>query len=174
MRKLGLFTTLCLAAFLTGSADAQRTPIKIYIAPSDPSPQVSGSGRITAVAVDPSDSAGTVYRRLNGAYVIVSSDGSTSPVGVLAGQTVRVRIASTNNQGVLLRKSSVPGSFEIPCDGRTPVPAIGVETSSLTVTGEVSDTAFDWQTEESWKGTCRLMVVELSDRRDYAIKVRFH
>ena len=174
MRKPALFTALCFVALLSGSAMAQRAPIKIYLAPSDPSPDVRVSGRITSVAVDPSDNAGTVYRRVNGKFVMVPTGDPSGPVSVLAGRTIRLRIASANNQGPLLQKSSVPGSFEVPCDGSPTTPVTGVSTSSLIVTGEVSDTAFNWQTEESWKGTCRMTVVELTDRREYAIKVSFN
>jgi hypothetical protein len=172
MKNLFLLAVLVgsVTAFV-GSAEAQRVRLHIYLAPSDPSP-VRVSGRITSVAVDPGDPA-TVYRWDGGRFKRLSAGSSTEPVAFPAGRTARIHIDPTDNGGPLVRKSSVPISYEVPCGGEPPAPATGVTTSSLTMTGEVVDTDFNWQTEQSWKGTCRMMVVELTDRREYAIKVRF-
>src|SRR5215211_7102274 len=46
-------------------------------------------------------SAATIYRNVNGTWMKLSSDVVVGP-SVLAGQTVRLRIATTNNRGMLI------------------------------------------------------------------------
>jgi hypothetical protein len=170
MRNFTLSVVLAVGV-LAVTAVGQTPRLKIFIAPSDPAPSQI-SGRVTSVAVDPGDPV-IVYRITAGDYPMVS-DPATAQASVLAGQTVRLRIATANNRGHLLLKSSVPVSYAVPCEGPPRPPAVGVETSDLIITGIVSDTAFNWKTEAAWKGTCRVMVIELVDRWEYAIKVRFN
>jgi hypothetical protein len=128
-----------------------------------------------------------IFRNVNGNWVQLSSRAAAN-TSAFAGQTIRLRIASTNNRGKLIVgvdnvKTSDPlggrlyvatdvGVYQVPCEG--PATRIGVVSGSqLTVSGTVSDPILIWKTKKEWRGTCRMLAVKLRDGTEVLAKVRF-
>lgn len=170
MKNFTFSVVLGLVGLFACSAMGQA-PLKIYFESLD-SARSPVSGKVTSVSVDPADPV-TVYRVTAGDYQL-ASDAAIEPVGVAAGQTIRLRIATVNNRGHRLLKTSTPISYAAPCSVTPEPPALEDPTPTLTLTGVVSDTAFSWKSDPSWTGTCRVIIFELTDRWEYAIKVRFN
>lgn len=129
-----------------------------------------------------------IFRNVNGNWVQLSSSAGES-TSAWAGQTIRLRIASTNNRGMLIlgvdnaRRRVGPnggmlfvatdvGVYQVPCDGAGT--RMGVDAGSqLTISGTVSDPILNWKTKKEWRGTCRLLAVKLRDGTEVRAKVRF-
>lgn len=123
-----------------------------------------------------------------GPWTLISTSAGAKPV-VLAGKTIRLRIATANNRGQMIVgvdnatvRSGAPngrlylatdvGVYQVPCDGTART--IGVDSGSqLTITGSISDPVLNWKTEKEWSGTCRMMTVKLRDGREASATVRF-
>ena len=96
-------------------------------------------------------------------------------VRAVAGRTVRLRFAATNNQGILAMWG-IPLSPDIcsPTNPFSPAAAAtqgrGLFTLSTDHTGSLE---FEATTEVAWKGTCRILNVKLSDGSQHVGRVFF-
>jgi uncharacterized protein len=84
-----------------------------------------------------------------------------------AGQVVSVRFSLNGNQGLDVLAPGYPRSRQVPCDSTTPVratePTANPGNAGLTFDPATGIYTYPWQTSRSWAGTCRQLVVELSD-----------
>jgi hypothetical protein len=129
-----------------------------------------------------------IFRNVGGSWVQLSSDVAVGPSAV-AGQTIRLRIAATNNRGRLLvgvDDVDIParspggklyvatnvGVYQVPCEGSA-TRSGGVPGAQLTLNGTSSDATPSWKTEKDWRGTCRMLVVKLRDGNEVRARIRF-
>jgi predicted extracellular nuclease len=84
-----------------------------------------------------------------------------------AGQVVPVRFSLNGNQGLDVFAPGYPRSRQVPCDSTAPVtatePTASPGNAGLTFNPDTGTYTYPWQTSKSWAGTCRQLVVELSD-----------
>lgn len=180
MRIKLIFLSLCATVALWSSISAQtidqssgtHTFVAHIAVLPDSNRHVRVSGRITAVASDPSDPS--VGR---GAWNLLSFD-TTTPTVIPAGKTIRLRIASTNNRGQMSSEGIFVFTRPVGCEGEagsgSSRSVIGADASSrLTVSGVVGDSVlFDWRTKPSWKGGCQMLVIARPNGEEFRTKLR--
>jgi hypothetical protein len=94
-----------------------------------------------------------------------------------AGSAIPVKFSLGGNKGLNIFAGGYPISKKIPCDTTAVMDDI-----ELTVTAGSSSLAYDplagqyiyvWKTEKSWVGTCRQLIVKLSDGTEHIAYFRF-
>ena len=139
-----------------------------------------------SVTCHATDNAGNTYdKSVN--YTVQSGfnfSGFFSPVDNLpiinnsnAGQAIPLKFSLGGYQGLNIFAPGYPASGQIACDANAPSDDIeetanpgGSSLTYDTVSGRYS---YTWKTEKSWKGTCRMLVVRLSDGTDHFAKFKF-
>ena len=116
-----------------------------------------------------------------GVYVGLSPVSPTSGpvyspnVSAFAGQTVRLRIAATNNRGTLLLWG-IPTSPSI-CSPSSPFSTSAAATQGrgvfLLSTSRSGPTVLNAATDPAWKGTCRILTVRLGDGSQHIGRIFF-
>lgn len=96
---------------------------------------------------------------------------------VKAGSAVPVKFSLNGNQGLNIFAAGFPSSVPVTCAVGEPIGTID-ETVSAGGSGLSYDAATDtysyiWKTEKSWKGSCRLLRVKLTDSQTYTAKFQF-
>jgi serine protease AprX len=132
---------------------AAAAPVPYY-----PAPDVSRTFRIAW-------NFGGFFRPLDNGTLNVAQAGSAIPVKFTLG----------GDQGLAVTAAGYPRSAEIPCLSTLPVDAV-----EQTVTAGASSLSFGdgqyvyvWKTDEAWAGTCRQLVVKLSDNNEHRASFRF-
>ena len=86
---------------------------------------------------------------------------------VKAGQAIPVKFSLGGDQGLNIFAAGYPKSQTIACDTTAPVDGIEVTvtaaSSSLTYDPTTNQYTYVWKTQKSWAGTCRQLIVKLSD-----------
>jgi hypothetical protein len=94
-----------------------------------------------------------------------------------AGSAIAVKFGLGGYQGLSIFKPGYPASSPIPCDANTPSDeieeTINAGGSSLSYDAATGRYSYVWKTDKAWKGTCRLLIVRLSDGTDHFAKFRF-
>jgi hypothetical protein len=94
-----------------------------------------------------------------------------------AGKGVSVKFSLGGDQGMNILAAGYPVSQPIACDGVLPL-----DTIEQTVTASSSSLSYDpvtatyiykWKTERAWAGTCRQLVVKLSDGTEHMANFKF-
>jgi hypothetical protein len=143
----------------------------------------AGSKSVTCHATD---NAGNTYdKSVN--YTVQSGfnfTGFFAPVDNLptinnanAGQAIPLKFSLGGYQGMNIFAPGYPASGQVPCDANTPgadiEETVNPGGSSLTYDASTGRYSYAWKTEKAWKGTCRILVVRLSDGTDHFAKFRF-
>jgi hypothetical protein len=94
-----------------------------------------------------------------------------------AGSAIPVKFSLGGNQGLSILGAGSPASSPIPCDASDPG-AVIEETvnaggSGLSYDAATAQYTYVWKTDRAWKGTCRMLVVTLSDNSQHLAKFRF-
>jgi len=142
---------------------------------------VIGTYTITYTATDAAGNPATATRTVNVIYVFT---GFFSPVAnlptfnsVKAGQTIAVKFSLNGNQGLGIMAAGFPASQPINCDSSAPLSELeGTETSggsTLTYDSGSGQYHYNWKTEKSWAGTCRLLNVKLIDGTEHTALFKF-
>ena len=142
---------------------------------------VIGTYTLTYSATDASGNTGTETRTVN---VIYNFTGFFSPVSnppvlneVKAGQTVPVKFSLGGNQGLDIFFPGYPASQQISCSSNSPINVLEeTETSggsTLTYNSSTGTYQYNWKTEKSWAGTCRVLVVKLADGTEHVAYFKF-
>lgn len=138
----------------------------------------------TTVAVTATDSAGNIATGNFTVTVLHNFSGFLEPVDGLpalnfvnAGQAIPVKFSLSGNFGLNILASGYPISSEIPCADNEPG-AVIEETvvaggSSLSYDAVTDRYEYVWKTNKTWKNSCRIFVVRLSDGTDHFAKFRF-
>jgi hypothetical protein len=97
-----------------------------------------------------------------------------------AGSVVPVEFSLGGNLGLdVLKPSHSPSSQQISCDTGQPVqyaittPTSGPGDTALRYNQRQQRYTYLWETEESWAGTCRQLIVTLADGTQHRGNVRF-
>jgi hypothetical protein len=94
-----------------------------------------------------------------------------------AGSAIPVKFSLGGNQGLGIFAIGYPASSPIQCDASEPGAAIeetvNAGGSSVSYDAATDQYTYVWKTQRAWKGTCRMLVVRLSDNNQYLAKFRF-
>ena len=94
-----------------------------------------------------------------------------------AGSAIPVKFGLGGNQGLNIFAPGYPASSQIACDANAPgdeiEQTVNAGGSSLSYDPTTDRYTYTWKTDKAWKGTCRLLVVRLSDGTDHFAKFRF-
>lgn len=112
-----------------------------------------------------------VYKDLNGMWAAPSSDKATS---LFAGQIIRLKVLGAGDQESQISLGGPTQMYEVPCDsGSLMFAASEASTAQINTTGQIGDPIYNWYTERSWRGTCRLITVRLKDGSQHTAWFRF-
>jgi hypothetical protein len=124
---------------------------------------------VPAVSPDSSRSGGT--------WQLFARKVETSAIAFHAGQTVRLRIASTNNRGLLIFEGVLPATYQVGCDGDQPASlaasGFSVGKTSWSFNNQTNEYNYLWKTDKAWKGTCQMLNIRLKDGTNHRAKIRF-
>ncbi len=94
-----------------------------------------------------------------------------------AGSSIPVKFSLNGNQGLNILATGYPASSPIACNANEPGSVIeetvNAGGSSLTYNAAADQYIYVWKTIKAWKGTCRILVVRLSDGSDHYAKFSF-
>jgi YVTN family beta-propeller protein len=96
---------------------------------------------------------------------------------VKAGGTVPVKFSLNGDQGLDIFADGFPVSQEVSCDSELPsteVEETGTAGSSgLSYDADIDQYIYRWKTEKSWAGTCRQLIMKLSDDTEHVALFEF-
>ncbi len=119
-----------------------------------------------------------------GAYELVryNFEGFFQPVdnlavnGAKAGASIPVKFSLSGDQGLDIFAGGYPKSGPIACDSGAPSEIEETETagnSGLSYDATLDQYKYLWKTEKAWKGTCRQLILKLSDGSVHTANFRF-
>ena len=96
---------------------------------------------------------------------------------VNAGKGVPVKFSLSGNKGLDIFAANSPSSISINCDGSLPQAdieeTINAGGSSLSYDATLDVYIYVWKTQNSWKNTCRQLVVTLNDGTEHRASFKF-
>jgi len=96
---------------------------------------------------------------------------------VKAGSAIPVKFSLAGNQGLNIFATGYPKSVTIACDSSAPADAIDSTVnaggSSLSYDPLTNQYNYVWKTDKAWAGTCRQLVVKLTDGTSYYANFKF-
>ncbi|HEX3037283.1 MAG TPA: PxKF domain-containing protein [Thermodesulfobacteriota bacterium] len=96
---------------------------------------------------------------------------------VKAGSAIPVKFSLNGDQGLNIFAEGYPASQPITCDSSLPFDNIEVTvnagSSSLSYDAANDEYNYVWKTNKAWIGTCRRLIVRLSDGSDHVVNFRF-
>ena len=96
---------------------------------------------------------------------------------VTAGSAIPLKFSLGGYQGLNIFAAGYPASSQIPCEAGLPGDEIEETVnpggSSLSYDATTDRYTYVWRTNRAWRGTCRILVVRLSDGTDHFAKFRF-
>jgi hypothetical protein len=148
------------------------------------SPIDTGSVGSKSFTVNAADNAGNPASLTHNYSVIYNFSGFFQPVDnlptlntVKAGAGIAVKFSLSGNQGLNVLVAGYPISQPIACASGNPQDAI-----ETTVTASNSSLSYDlatdtytyvWKTNKSWTGSCRQLIVKLSDGTEHKANFKF-
>jgi hypothetical protein len=91
---------------------------------------------------------------------------------VKAGSAIPVKFSLGSNYGLNILAAGYPASVLIECSSTAPVDVIdqivSASSSGLTYDAMTGKYIYVWKTDKTWAGTCRQLVVKLSDGSSHA------
>jgi uncharacterized repeat protein (TIGR01451 family) len=96
---------------------------------------------------------------------------------VTAGKGVPVKFSLSGNKGLNIFAANSPSSVTINCDSSAPQDdieeTVNAGGSSLSYTASADQYNYVWKTENSWKNTCRQLVLRLNDGTEHKANFKF-
>jgi hypothetical protein len=96
---------------------------------------------------------------------------------VTAGAAVPVKFSLQGNHGLGIFAPGSPASSPIACSATEPgtiiEQTVTAGNSTLSYNASTDEYVYVWKTDRSWKGTCRMLVVTLSDGTEHQARFRF-
>ncbi|MCA1640416.1 MAG: DUF5011 domain-containing protein [Acidobacteria bacterium] len=140
-----------------------------------------GTTTVTSTATDDSGNTSSCSFTVT---VLYNFTGFFSPVGNLpvlnsvnAGRAVPLKFNLSGNKGLSIFAAGFPASQQVACSTSAPVSDLeGIVTSggsTLTYDAGSDQYHYNWKTENSWAGTCRLLVVKLNDGSEHKAQFKF-
>lgn len=141
-----------------------------------------GTYVITYTATDPSGNAAVPVTRT--VKVIYDFSGFFSPVNnpptinqMNAGRSIPVKFGLAGDQGLGIMAAGAPYSQQVSCSTSAPIADIeSTETpggSTLTYDAASNQYSYNWKTEKSWAGQCRVLTVALIDGTNHTAYFKF-
>ncbi|HEX7316862.1 MAG TPA: PxKF domain-containing protein [Pyrinomonadaceae bacterium] len=142
---------------------------------------VVGLYTITYTATDPSGNTQTATRTVQVGF---NFTGFFSPVNNLptinqmnAGRAIPVKFSLDGYQGMGIMAANSPYSQQVNCSTSAPIADVeATETSggsTLTYDSGSDQYHYNWKTEKSWAGTCRVLTVKLIDNTEHNAYFKF-
>jgi len=163
----------------TGTADSNI----VTVTTSPVSGSVFAAGT-TTVNVTATDGEGNTDTGSFTVTVLHNFSGFFQPVDnlpvlnvVTGGQAIPVKFSLSGNKGLNVFASLYPSSSQIACDANEPgnliEETVSAGGSSLSYDVATDQYIYVWKTQKTWKGTCRILVVRLTDGNNHFAKFRF-
>jgi hypothetical protein len=96
---------------------------------------------------------------------------------VNAGQAIPVKFSLSGNKGLAIFAAGYPASQPIACSSGSPTDAIEETVtaggSSLSYDATADQYSYVWKTDKAWKGTCRQLIVKLTDGTEHIAYFQF-
>ncbi len=136
----------------------------------------------TTVTVTATDANGNNGQATFTVTVLYNFTGFFSPVNnpptfnnVNAGRSIPLKFSLSGNKGLGIFAAGYPASQQIACDSSAPLSDLeGTETpGGSTLTYSPDQYHYNWKTESSWAGTCRVLVVKLNDGSEHTALFKF-
>ena len=136
----------------------------------------------TTVTASATDAAGNTASCTFTVTVLYNFTGFFSPVSNLptinnvnAGRAIPVKFSLSGNKGLGIMAAGYPASQQIACDSSAPISNLeGTETSGgSTLSYSPDQYHYNWKTESSWAGTCRVLIVKLNDGTEHTALFKF-
>ncbi|HEX7313063.1 MAG TPA: PxKF domain-containing protein [Pyrinomonadaceae bacterium] len=140
-----------------------------------------GTTTVTATATDDAGNQSTCQFNVT---VLYNFTGFFSPIQnppvlneVKAGQNIPIKFSLSGNKGLSIFAAGYPASQQINCADNVPVNVLEETNtaggSSLTYNAGSDTYQYNWKTEKSWAGTCRVLVVKLADGTEHVAYFKF-
>lgn len=159
---------------------------------ADPTPTINtsvASGSVfpvgtTVVTATATDDAGNQSTCQFSVKVLYNFNGFFSPISnppvlneVKAGQNIPIKFSLSGNKGLGIFFPGYPASQQINCADNVPINVLQeIDTpgnSTLTYNASSDTYQYNWKTEKSWAGTCRVLVVKLADGSEHVAYFKF-
>ena len=140
-----------------------------------------GTTTVTVTATDADGNQSTCQFTIT---VLYNFSGFFQPVDNLpvlnvvnAGKAVPVKFSLSGNKGLSIFAANSPSSVSINCDGTAPQSdieeTVNAGGSSLSYSATSDQYNYVWKTENSWKNTCRQLVLKLNDGTEHRANFKF-
>lgn len=115
----------------------------------------------------------TVLYNFTGFFNPVSNPPAFNNVN--AGRTIPLKFSLSGNKGLSIFAAGYPMSQQIACSDSAPLSDLeGTETAGgSTLTYSPDTYHYNWKTESSWAGTCRILIVKLNDGTEHTALFKF-
>lgn len=138
----------------------------------------------TAVSVTATDGNGNTTTSSFIVTVLYNFAGFFQPIDnlptvnvVKAGRATPLKFSLSGDKGLAILATGYPISIPVACDATeqdsTLEEAVNSGGSSLSYNSMTDQYAYVWKTNKSWKGTCRIFVIKLTDGSEHYAKFRF-
>jgi hypothetical protein len=143
-----------------------------------------GAGSFTASCAGASDKAGNSGSASVSYQVVYRWSGFFQPIdnlptvnSVKAGQAIPVKFSLGGDYGLNIFAQGYPKSQQVACDSGAPIDdieqTVTAGSSSLSYDPTTGQYNYTWKTDKSWAGSCRLLVVRLSDGTEHTASFTF-
>ena len=140
-----------------------------------------GTTTVTATATDDAGNQSTCQFNVT---VLYNFNGFFSPISnppvlneVKAGQNIPIKFSLSGNKGLGIFFPGYPASQQINCADNAPINVLQeIDTpgnSTLQYNASSDTYQYNWKTEKSWAGTCRVLVVKLADGTEHVAYFKF-
>ena len=153
--------------------------VTLNVSPASGSVFGVGTTTVTATATDAS---GNTTVRTFTVTVLYNFTGFFSPVSNIptlnkanGGQNIPLKFSLSGNKGLAIFAAGYPASQQVSCSDNAPVNDLEEAESpgSNTLTYSPDQYHYNWKTEKSWGGTCRMLVVKLNDGSTHTALFKF-
>lgn len=138
----------------------------------------------TTVTVTATDAAGNQSTCQFNVSVLYNFSGVFAPVDNLpvlnvvnAGKGIPVKFSLSGDKGLSIFAVNSPFSISINCDGSAPQSdveeTVNTGGSSLSYSASSDQYNYVWKTENSWKNTCRQLILRLNDGSEHKANFKF-
>jgi hypothetical protein len=153
--------------------------ITIGYSPASGSVFPVGTSTVTITATDSHSNSSTATFTVT---VLYNFTGFFSPVDnlpvlnqVKAGQNIPLKFSLSGNKGLGILAAGFPASQQVSCSTNVPINDME-ETDNpgnSTLTYSPDTYHYNWKTEKSWAGTCRVLTVKLNDGSTHTANFKF-
>lgn len=101
----------------------------------------------------------------------VLAENPSEPYAIKAGDAVLVKFSLGGDRGLDIFAAGYPLSREFECDGQDT--GTSIEKGNLQYDADLDHYTYVWNTDETWDGTCRQLILKLKDGTEYSANFKF-